>query len=183
MYLTSQRSPGIRCRLGFPAKLLAIVRTKAGWKGKEKRDRSMGTGGGEGNVVRNGDLGAIIWWITFQISDAQNSKAICTKIQKFGSLCKQLNIVHTVPRELMKEVFIWLLDDFAITFLFCSLYISAAKIKCTEHGVRRFEVCECQLLTTWKSHSLFRTKLDLWNHIPWPLEATPSLHPTSSESE
>lgn len=51
----------MRYRLGFPAKLLAIVRTKAGWKGQEEPDRSMGTGGGEVNVVTDGDLGAIIW--------------------------------------------------------------------------------------------------------------------------
>lgn len=59
--MTSQRSPRVRYRLGFPAKLLAIVRTKAGWKGQEEPDRSMGTGGGEVNVVTDGDLGTIIW--------------------------------------------------------------------------------------------------------------------------
>lgn len=38
------------------------------------------------------------------------------KIQKLGSLCTQLHTVDTVPKALMKEVFLWLLDVFVITF-------------------------------------------------------------------
>lgn len=59
--MTSQRSPGMRCKLGFPVKNLAIVRTKAGWKGQKECGRGMGSGGGEGNVITDRDLGAIIW--------------------------------------------------------------------------------------------------------------------------
>lgn len=54
--------------------------------------------------------------LTFQISDVHNSKTICMKIQKLGSLCTQLHTVDTVPKALMKEVFLWLLDVLVITF-------------------------------------------------------------------
>lgn len=70
----------------------------------------------------------------------------------------------------------WCICDY---FLSCSFYISAPKIKCTKikwHS-QKIKFGVYQLLTTWKSHSLFRNKVDLWNHIPGSLEAAPCPRP------
>lgn len=61
-------------RLGVPTKLLA--RTKAGWKGQEEHDKSIGIGDGEGNMVTDGDL-------VGKMSNTKYSNIRCPKFKSY----------------------------------------------------------------------------------------------------
>lgn len=132
----------MRGKLRFPVKSPLIVRTKAGWNGWWDMAGVREVGVG----ITDGDLEAIIWRIR------QFLRYWMSKIQTLSAL-KSRSLVHHVQNfTTVNTVLTALIEE-----------VLARKL-----GVK-FSVC--QLLSTRKGHSVFRTQADLQNHIPgmWKL--------------